>query len=140
MDCIYVGKMIKEGRKRENLTQKELGEKLHVSDKAVSKWERGMCYPDITLLDKISKELNIPINEILTNEDKQNIKRRNCYSRIVIVCLVFMAIGLGGTILYLGNWWLYTHLRRSDIFYAVVVYLVLFVGAVLITWWREMRK
>ena len=137
MDCIYVGKMIKEGRKRGNLTQKELGEKLHVSDKAVSKWERGMCYPDITLLDKISKELNIPINEILTNEDKQNIKRRNCYSRIVIVCLIFLVVGIGSLFLYLVT---LPYIKRIYLLIIVSSYLIMFVSVVLIIWWREMRK
>ncbi|MCF0130071.1 MAG: helix-turn-helix transcriptional regulator [Pseudobutyrivibrio sp.] len=51
MDCVCLGNRIKERRLDNNLTQKQLGELVHVSDKAVSKWERGICYPDISLIE-----------------------------------------------------------------------------------------
>lgn len=65
MNAVDVGKFISELRKENGFTQKELAEKLSVTDKAVSKWETGKCYPDIETIEKISKIFNISINEIL---------------------------------------------------------------------------
>ncbi len=68
MNAFDVGKFISELRKEEGLTQKELAEKLSVTDKAVSKWETGKCYPDIEMIEKISKIFDVSINEILSGE------------------------------------------------------------------------
>ena len=51
MDALYTGKVIAECRKGLGLTQKELADKLGVTDKAVSRWENGMNFPDIALMD-----------------------------------------------------------------------------------------
>ncbi len=63
-----IGKFIAECRKERNLTQKELAEKLGVTDKAISKWENGRCMPDISLLKSLTSELGITINELLAGE------------------------------------------------------------------------
>jgi len=68
MDNIKFGEMIAEMRKENEMTQKELAEKLHVTDKAVSKWEKGKGYPEITLLPLIAGVLGITINELLNGE------------------------------------------------------------------------
>ena len=60
-----IGKFITELRKEKNMTQKELAEKLYVTDKAVSKWERGLSLPDISLLEKLSEELEVDVSELL---------------------------------------------------------------------------
>lgn len=52
-------------RRAKNLTQKQLAEQLNITDKAVSKWERGLGYPDITTLSKLSEVLGVTINELL---------------------------------------------------------------------------
>ena len=49
MDLIKIGKYIAEKRKALGLTQKQLAEKLNMSDKSVSKWERGICLPDVSI-------------------------------------------------------------------------------------------
>lgn len=54
-----------ERRKSKNLTQKQLAEQLNITDKAVSKWERGVGYPDITVLTKLAKILGVTTNELL---------------------------------------------------------------------------
>ena len=64
-----VGDFIRKKRKDKNLTQKELAKELGVSDKAISKWERGICCPDISLLKDLSSILDISINELLSGED-----------------------------------------------------------------------
>ncbi len=73
MDNNRIGKYIVKRRKELHLTQLELGNKLFVTDKAVSKWERGLSLPDITLLDKLAKELDTDIYSILQIENRQNI-------------------------------------------------------------------
>lgn len=57
-------------RKDKQLTQKELADKLGVTDKAVSKWERGAGYPDISMLKPLSEILGVSVNELLDGEDK----------------------------------------------------------------------
>lgn len=63
-----IGKFIAENRRKEGLTQEELAEKLNVSKNAVSKWERGLCLMDMSLLKPLSEILKVSINEILSGE------------------------------------------------------------------------
>ena len=60
-----IGEFIKELRKQKGLTQKDLAEKLHITDRAISKWERGLSCPDISLLDDLSQILEVSVIEIL---------------------------------------------------------------------------
>lgn len=68
MDPIKTGQLISELRKAQNLTQRELGERLSVSDKTVSKWERGLGCPDIASLNAIASALSIHASELLNGE------------------------------------------------------------------------
>lgn len=69
-----IGKFISDLRKEKGYTQLELAKELGVTDKAVSKWERGLCFPDMSLLIPISEILDVTINELLLGEkkDKEN--------------------------------------------------------------------
>ena len=69
MDALYTGKVITEHRKELGLTQKELAVKLGVTDKAVSRWENGMNFPDIALMDSIAQTLDISVVELLGVEN-----------------------------------------------------------------------
>lgn len=66
------GKTIRELREKRKLTQKELAEKIHVSDKAVSKWETGKGFPDIGIIGELSSALGISIAELLTGDFREN--------------------------------------------------------------------
>ena len=68
MDQIQIGQFIQTLRKEKNLTQKELADKVGVSDKAVSKWETGRSMPDTSLLGPLCSELGISVNELLSAE------------------------------------------------------------------------
>lgn len=68
MDNEKIAQFISEQRKEIKLTQKELAEQLGVTDKAVSKWERGLCCPDISLLSKLSSILGVTTSELLNGE------------------------------------------------------------------------
>ncbi len=68
MDYYRIGSFIAKARKEKKLTQKELADILHITDRAVSKWERGKGCPDISLLEDLSKILDVSIIEILKGE------------------------------------------------------------------------
>lgn len=73
MDNNKIGKNIASLRKAKKLTQQQLGDKLFVTDKAVSKWERGLSLPDITILENLAKELDTDIYDILQIEKENDI-------------------------------------------------------------------
>ena len=57
------------GKRREkNMTQQELADKLHITDKAVSKWERGLSYPDVSLIPKLAEVLDISIENLINGK------------------------------------------------------------------------
>ena len=69
MDSKKVGAFIAANRKKKGLTQEQLGEKLGVSNKTISRWENGNYMPDLSLLEPLSKELGISLNELLAGEE-----------------------------------------------------------------------
>uniref|UniRef100_UPI003FEECE68 helix-turn-helix domain-containing protein n=1 Tax=Candidatus Fimenecus sp. TaxID=3022888 RepID=UPI003FEECE68 len=71
MDQIKIGKFIADERKRKGYTQKQLSEKLEISDKTISKWERGNGFPEVSLLLPLCNELEITVNELLSGERLQ---------------------------------------------------------------------
>ncbi len=66
MDAKKTGSFIFERRKELNITQKELAEKLYITDKAISKWERGLSFPDISVLIPLSDILKVSLYDLLT--------------------------------------------------------------------------
>ena len=68
MDQLKIGKFIAECRKKANLTQMQLAEKLGITDKAVSKWERGVAMPDTSIMLELCDILSISVNELLSGE------------------------------------------------------------------------
>ena len=72
MDNNKIGKFIASLRTEKGLTQQELGDKLFVTDKAVSKWERGLSLPDISLLKKLAEILDVEVIDILEGKKNSN--------------------------------------------------------------------
>ena len=68
MDQVKIGKFIASLRKGKNMTQEQFAQKMGVSINAVSKWERGISFPDVSLFKKICNELNISIEELINGE------------------------------------------------------------------------
>lgn len=68
MDQIKIGNFIAQKRKEAELTQTVLAEKLGITDRAVSKWERGICLPDAAIMLELCGILKITVNELLTGE------------------------------------------------------------------------
>lgn len=115
MDKEKTGQLITELRKEKGLTQKQLAEALNVTDKAVSKWERGLSFPDISMLEPISELLGVSIMEILAGErqsgeetmsreeakdlinasvelSEEEIRHKKERSRLIIIILVVLAM------------------------------------------------
>lgn len=68
MDQIKIGRFIAECRKKNNLTQMQLAEKLNITDRAISKWENGKSMPDSSIMLDLCNELKISVNELLSGE------------------------------------------------------------------------
>ena len=68
MDQVKIGKFIAECRKKNNLTQMQLAEKLNITDRAISKWETGKAMPDSGIMLDLCNELKITVNELLIGE------------------------------------------------------------------------
>jgi len=120
VDLIKIGKYIAGKRKELGMTQRQLAEKLGMSDKSVSKWERGVCLPDVSVYMDLCQILGISINEFLAGEDivqeeliqksEENIigiatdnkKKQSILKKIICVLLVIsiLAISIIGISLY----------------------------------------
>lgn len=68
MDQIKIGRFIAECRKQKNLSQLQLADMLNITDKAVSKWERGISKPSSSIMLELSEILGISVNELLNGE------------------------------------------------------------------------
>ena len=75
MNQYVTGTMIKRLREGRKMTQHQLAEKMSVSDKAISKWETGRGYPDISLIEPLSAALGVSIIELFSGEDVTNTNR-----------------------------------------------------------------
>ena len=112
MDLIKTGKYIASKRKSLGMTQKQLAEKLGMSDKSVSKWERGVCLPDVSVYKELCSILGISLNEFLAGEDiaqenliqksetniieviKDNINKEKCLKVMKYILLVISIFAL----------------------------------------------
>ena len=85
MDNVKIGNLINKLRKEKGMTQLQLAEKLHISDKTVSKWERGLGCPDVSLLTDLSRVFGVDLEKLLSgqldaNEERGgNMKKLNFY-------------------------------------------------------------
>lgn len=71
-----IGKRIQQRRKELNLTQQELADRIQVTNKAISKWETGEGYPDISILNELSIALNMSVDELLGSQHQKNIEKK----------------------------------------------------------------
>lgn len=72
MDCQKIGNLIRQFRLQNGLTQKQLADRMNLSDKTVSKWERGLGCPDVSLLRELSEILGIGLGGLLSGEITEN--------------------------------------------------------------------
>ena len=108
MDNKKIGKLIASLRRSQGLTQQELGDKVGVGFRTVSKWERGINCPDIGIINTLSKILGISSDELLTGElDKTKIsntkKKIGIKTKIIISLLIALILLTTTFIIYLNN-------------------------------------
>lgn len=97
-----LGKIIVELRKENNMTQMDLAEKMCVTDKAVSKWERDISCPDIKTINKLAEIFNVDINILLnTKVNTKSIKTHSIINQIL--SSVAVAMGVACIVLLLIN-------------------------------------
>jgi len=72
MDCNKVGALLKALRKEKEMTQKQVADQMNISDKTISKWERGLGCPDVSLLGELSELFEVNIEKILLGDLKSN--------------------------------------------------------------------
>lgn len=109
MDERHMGKLILSLRKEKGLTQKELADRLQISDNAVSKWERGLSCPDISLLPRLAEILGVGVEELLTGGQKtdmrhvlKDLNRADVKEMAVLLCrCVSLALAAGGLLIFL---------------------------------------
>ena len=117
-ECL--GKFVAERRKEFGMTQKDLAAVINVTDKAVSKWERGLSYPDITLLEPLANALSLRVEELMTCQvvEKEDISmadetknlleisvatldvERKSKRRLLAVLIILIFMALGGMIFW----------------------------------------
>ena len=93
-----IGKFIYDLRKKYNLTQAELANRLHVTAQAVSKWENGRGVPDIELLKKLSEEFDVSIGELIEGKEDNNKKKKKLG---IVIGILFLILVVGVVIFVL---------------------------------------
>lgn len=87
-----IGNLIKQIRKKNNLTQKQLADKYGVTYQAVSKWENGKNIPDISLIKQMSKDFNIDIEDILEGKVKKKKNKKILIISIIIILIISIIV------------------------------------------------
>lgn len=94
-----MGQIISTCRKEKGMTQKELADKLNVTDKAVSKWERDLACPDTQTLPKLAGILGISLEELLSGESSQTTGHRGAgYLAHILLPAIPLAMGIAVTV------------------------------------------
>lgn len=107
MENQIIGDVIVKKRKEKGMTQKDLADQLNITDRAVSKWERGICCPDISLLREIASILDVSISELICGEkvDEKTIIKTIAYTKesikqkvkriinIIIIVIIILTLG-----------------------------------------------
>lgn len=107
MDTKNMGAFICKLRKEKGMTQQQLADKLQVTDKAVSKWERGLACPDISILPQIAEILGVNVDDLLSNPttDKwhafKKLNRNDVKEMLLLLCrCISLVLAVGGLIIY----------------------------------------
>lgn len=148
MDNVKTGAFIRERRKAKDMTQKDLAQLLHVTDRAVSKWERGLCAPDLSVLEPLAQALDVSVLELIKGEfiphgtyskqEEESAKQVIDYSKQEIIykleaikktylgtaaaCLTILAAILGLILWNSGRLFVIDRAQSPDGAYSVTVY------------------
>ena len=129
MDQVKIGKFIAQCRKERQITQEELGEKLGVTNKTISRWENGHYLPDIEMMQLLSKEFNISINELISGEKIKDSEYKEKAESNLIAVLENSSFTLKEKIDFYKKKWLKEHIFSnimSFIFWLVFMIILKF--------------
>jgi len=118
-----IGQLIKKLRVSKKMTQKELGDKLGVTDRAISRWERGIGMPDYSLITSLCRELDISIDELL--DGKREVKNSKFFKKIIIVIfgiIILLAIFIFGDYLMIQKGNIPIFYRSKEYFDNMIIY------------------
>lgn len=125
MDQIKIGKFIATLRKEKELTQEQLGEKLGITNKTISRWENGNYMPDIEILSLLSKEFDVSINELISGERLLLDDFKKAADNNLVTALNNSAFTLKEKIAFFKKKWLREHIAT------IVLCIVLWIGIML---------
>ena len=126
MDQVKIGKFIAQCRNEKNITQEELGEKLGVTNKTTSRWENRHYLPDIEMMQLLSKEFSISINELISGEKIKDLDYKEKAEENLIVALENSTFTLKEKIEFHKKKWLKEHI--FDIVLCIIAWLVVIVA------------
>lgn len=127
MDQIKAGKFIATLRKEKELTQEQLGEKLGVTNKTISRWENGNYMPDIEMLSLLSKEFDVSINELISGERLLLDDFKKAADNNLVTALNNSAFTLKEKIAFFKKKWLREHI--TTIVLCIVAWLSIMIWA-----------
>lgn len=127
MDQIKTGKFIATLRKEKDLTQEQLGEKLGVTNKTISRWENGNYMPDIEMLSLLSKEFDVSINELISGERLLLDDFKKAADNNLVMALNNSAFTLKEKIAFFKKKWLREHI--ATIALCIVAWLSIMIWA-----------
>lgn len=125
MDQIKTGKFIATLRKEKELTQEQLGEKLGVTNKTISRWENGNYMPDIEMLSLLSKEFDVSINELISGERFLEEDFKKAADNNLVMALNNSIFTLKERIAFFKKKWLREHIAT------IVLCIVVWIGIML---------
>ena len=127
MDQIKTGKFIATLRKEKELTQEQLGEKLGITNKTISRWENGNYMPDIEMLSLLSKEFDVSINELISGERLLLDDFKKAADNNLVTALNNSAFTLKEKIAFFKKKWLREHI--TTIVLCIVAWLSIMIWA-----------
>ena len=128
MDQIKIGKFIATLRKEKDLTQEQLGEKLGVTNKTISRWENGNYMPDIEMLSLLSKEFDISINELISGERLLLEDFKKAADNNLVMALNNSAFTLKEKIAFFKKKWLREHIATIILCVIVWIFIMLWIA------------
>lgn len=128
MDQIKTGKFIATLRKEKELTQEQLGEKLGVTNKTISRWENGNYMPDIQILSLLSKEFDVSINELISGERFLEEDFKKAADNNLVMALNSSTFTLKEKIAFFKKKWLREHIATITLCIVVWIGIMLWVA------------
>ena len=125
MDQIKTGKFFATLRKEKDLTQEQLGEKLGVTNKTISRWENGNYMPDIEMLSLLSKEFDVSINELISGERFLEEDFKKAADNNLVMALNNSTFTLKEKITFFKKKWLHEHITT------IILCIVVWIGIML---------